>query len=69
MDRQVLTVKDVAQQLGIGINQAYSACERGQIPTVRFGRRWLIPKTAFHQWLHASWTEQQGSGVSHEAKI
>ena len=69
MDRQVLTVKDVAQQLGIGINQAYSACERGQIPTVRFGRRWLIPKTAFQQWLHASGTEQQGSGVSHDAKI
>ena len=69
MDRQVLTVKDVAQQLGIGINQAYSACERGQIPTIRFGRRWLIPKPAFHQWLQASGTEDQGSGVHHERKI
>ena len=69
MERQVLTVKDIAEQLGIGINQAYSACERGQIPTVRFGRRWLIPKTAFHQWLQASGTENQNVGARDEKKI
>lgn len=69
MERQVLTVKDVAEQLGIGINQAYSACERGQIPTVRFGRRWLIPKPAFQQWLEFSGIEGQDSGGRHERKI
>ena len=51
MHQKVLTVKEVAKQLGLGINQTYAACERGQIPSIRFGRRWVIPASAFEQWL------------------
>lgn len=51
MHQKVLTVKEVAKQLGLGINQTYAACERGQIPSMRFGRRWVIPKSAFERWL------------------
>ena len=51
MHQKVLTVKEVAQQLGLGINQTYAACERGQIPSIRFGRRWVIPASAFEKWL------------------
>lgn len=51
MHQKVLTVKEVAKQLGLGINQTYAACERGQIPSIRFGRRWVIPKPAFEKWL------------------
>ena len=52
MQQDTITVKEAAQRLGIGINQAYEACERGQIPCMRFGKRWLIPTAAFEQWLH-----------------
>ena len=51
MKTDVLTVKQVSERLGIGLNQAYEACERKQIPCVRFGRRWLIPVAAFEKWL------------------
>lgn len=51
MHQKVLTVKEVAKQLGLGINQTYAACERGQIPSIRFGRRWVIPASAFEKWL------------------
>ena len=51
MHQKVLTVKEVAKQLGLGINQTYAACERGQIPSMRFGRRWVIPASAFEKWL------------------
>ena len=37
------TVKQVAQELGIGINQAYEGCHSGDIPTIRIGHRILIP--------------------------
>ena len=37
------TVKQVAQELGIGINQAYEGCHSGEIPTIRIGHRILIP--------------------------
>ena len=51
MHQKVLTVKEGAKQLGLGINQTYAACERGQIPSIRFGRRWVIPASAFEKWL------------------
>ena len=61
MHQKVLTVKEVAKQLGLGINQTYAACERGQIPSIRFGRRWVIPASAFEKWLLES---NQPSGLS-----
>jgi excisionase family DNA binding protein len=36
------SVEDAARILGIGRNQAYAAVERGTIPALRMGRRWLI---------------------------
>ena len=42
----VLSVDELAVRLGIGRNQAYAAVQLGQIPALRFGRRWLIPRTA-----------------------
>lgn len=61
MHQKVLTVKEVAKQLGLGINQTYAACERGQIPSIRFGRRWVIPASAFEKWLLES---NQSSALS-----
>jgi excisionase family DNA binding protein len=40
----VLTVEDVAARLGIGRNAAYEAVRDGSIPSLRFGRRYLIPR-------------------------
>jgi len=39
------TPKELSQALGIGINQAYAALERGQIKgALRISQRWLIPQ-------------------------
>jgi excisionase family DNA binding protein len=43
---EVMSVEDVAGRLGIGRNQAYALVQLGQIPALRFGRRWLIPRAA-----------------------
>jgi len=59
MKAQVLSVKQVAQILGIGINQAYEACEKNLIPSIRFGRRWIISRTAFERWLCTCGIENQ----------
>jgi excisionase family DNA binding protein len=48
----VLTVEDVAVKLGIGRNQAYEAVHAGKIPSLRVGRRWLIPRPAFDRILN-----------------
>jgi excisionase family DNA binding protein len=40
------TVEEVAELLQIGRNHCYEACASGQIPSIRIGRRLLIPRVA-----------------------
>ena len=49
-----MTVDEAARILGIGRNSAYEAVRRNQIPSIRIGRRILIPRHRFLQWLEAS---------------
>jgi excisionase family DNA binding protein len=37
--------------LKLHVNTVYAACRRGEIPTVKIGKRWLIPKLALDQML------------------
>lgn len=45
-DRATLTVEEVAELLGVGRSCAYDAARRGDIPTMRLGRRLVIPVPA-----------------------
>ena len=47
----VLSIIQCAQQLGIGKTAAYEAARRGEIPTLRFGKRIVVPKAAFERYL------------------
>jgi len=51
MKEEVLTAKEASKMLGLGLCQIYYGCERGQIPAVKVGRRWLIPRAALNHWL------------------
>lgn len=50
MDRSIYpatyTVDEFAQKLGVGRNTAYEAAHRGEIPTIRIGKRILVPRAA-----------------------
>ncbi len=48
-ERLVYTVPEAGRLLGLGRNAAYDAAKRGDIPTLRIGRRLLVPKIAFHR--------------------
>jgi excisionase family DNA binding protein len=39
-----LTVEEAARALRIGKNQAYAAVRSGQIPSIKIGRRLLVPR-------------------------
>ena len=45
-ERLVLTPDEVCPILHMGRSAVYEAIRRGDIPTIRIGRRWLIPKAA-----------------------
>ena len=46
VERGTLTVREAAYVLGIGRNSAYEAAHRGELPTIRIGRRLLVTKAA-----------------------
>lgn len=44
-------VEDLCGLLGISRPTAYELAHRNDFPTIRIGRRLLIPKTALEKWL------------------
>jgi hypothetical protein len=42
---------DAGKALGIGKNQAYEAARRGEIPSIRLGKRIVVPMAAFERLL------------------
>ena len=45
------TIEETAKELGIGRNQAYAAARRGEIPTIRIGKRILVLREPFKKML------------------
>lgn len=46
-----VTVEAAARLLGIGRGSAYDAARRGELPTIRIGRRLLVPLAALNAML------------------
>jgi excisionase family DNA binding protein len=46
-----VTTAEAARLLGISRNLAYEAARRGEIPTIRIGRRILVPIAALERLL------------------
>ena len=53
-NRPVYTVMETAVLLGLGRNSTYEAITRGQIPSIRVGRRVLVPRAALEHMLAAA---------------
>ena len=47
----VMTLAEAAAKLRISRNSAYEAARRNEIPTIRIGRRILVPADAFERLL------------------
>lgn len=43
-ERLVLSVEEAAELLGLSRGAAYAGVRSGDIPAVRVGRRWLVPR-------------------------
>lgn len=50
-ERLTVTVEEAARLLGIGRGLAYEMVRVGRIPSIRFGRRLLIPRRALERLL------------------
>jgi len=50
-EKLVLSVAEVRKKLGLSKGSIYEAVRNGQIPSIRFGRRILIPVASLHRLL------------------
>jgi excisionase family DNA binding protein len=50
-ERRTVTIEEAAKILGVGRNKAYEAAHAGEIPTIKIGRRLLVPTAALERML------------------
>lgn len=62
MELLTYSVEEVAKLLGIARNNAYERVRAGDIPSIRMGKRLLVPRERFHTWLNG--TESTGTGAA-----
>jgi excisionase family DNA binding protein len=53
-DRSVFTVEEAAEILRISRDSAYQAAHSGDLPVVRIGRRFVVPRIALERKLSAA---------------
>lgn len=49
--RAVYTVKEVAYLLSLSLGSTYALIRSGDIPAIKLGGRWAVPRRRFHEWL------------------
>ena len=52
-DNLTITVTECSKRIGISRALAFKACQRGEIPSIRVGRRILVPVKALEKMLEA----------------
>jgi excisionase family DNA binding protein len=53
-ERKTMTIAEAAELLGVSRNKAYDAAHRGEIPTIKIGKRILVPVAALERMLQGS---------------
>lgn len=51
MEKQTYTVEEAAEVLGVSRGAAYQAARDRKIPTIRIGKRILVPVKALEAWM------------------
>ena len=60
-ERLTLTPEEAAKQLGVSKPTMYALCNRKDFPSVRVGRKIIIPLASLEKWLEAQATERSGA--------
>jgi excisionase family DNA binding protein len=51
IERKTMSVVEAGELLGLGRSAAYSSARRGEIPTLKFGRKLVVPIALFQRML------------------
>ena len=61
-DRQVMRVEEVQAFLGVGRSKVYEMIARGELPALRIGRLFRVPRSALEQWVEEN-TRRSGEAA------
>ena len=61
LQRQTYTVEEAGTLLGLGRNSAFKAAKNKQIPSIRLGKRLLVPRAALERLLECGSKQLEGS--------
>ena len=62
MGNRTYSISEVAEELGISRGTAYELARQNKIPVIRIGKRMLVLKDKFEEWL----AESANQAVRHE---
>lgn len=51
LEKMLFSIEEAAELLGIGRSTAYDLVKGGELPSVKIGRRRLVPREALHTWI------------------
>jgi len=60
-NEKYLTVYQVAEYLGISNSTVYKNLIKKEIPAVKIGRQWRIPKSRLENWINKKLNEIRGN--------
>lgn len=52
MEKRVYSIQEVADALGISHSYAYQLVRSGEIPSLKLGKKRVIPIAKFEQWIN-----------------
>jgi excisionase family DNA binding protein len=52
MEKVTYSVKEAAAVLGISPTKMYELVRSDSVPNIKFGKRFVIPKARFHDWVN-----------------
>ena len=58
-ERLTYTVEEAGRLLGLSRNSTYEAARTGELPTIRLGRRLLVPRAALERLLESAGATQR----------
>ena len=64
LEKRTYTVTEAAHLLGIGVASAYAAVKTGDIPALKVGARWVVPKSRLDALLTDSRAPRQSGSIS-----
>lgn len=58
-ERWAVSIDEAAKRLGIGRTLMHEAAKRGDYPTIRIGKRRVIPMTVINEWMERGYNPQK----------